>query len=183
MSKEATAATAATAAIRRVWWGRVAYAVVTALVINFALWRLEVDHDPALISLLAAATVAVGAMAVEAFVAGAHIPWTSSHDSSRVDTGEDTRTLMYRRVVEAHFTAHDADDAVVWQLADLAARRLRQVHGLRYADDPERATRLLGPLLADWVSHDRRHRYRPDHRHTRYTRDQLNEVLSRIEAL
>ena len=91
---------------------------------------------------------------------------------------------MYRRVVEAHLTSHDADDAVV-----LAAGRPRRpaappgAHGLRYADDPERATELLGPLLADWVSHDRRSRYRPDHRHTRYSPDQLNEVLGRIEAL
>jgi hypothetical protein len=167
----------------RVWWGRAGYAVATALLVNFVLSRLGVDHDPALIALLAAATVAVGAMTVEAFVASAHLPWTSSRDPSRLDTGEDTRTLMYRRVVEAHLTSHDADDAVVWQLADLAARRLRQVYGLRYADDPERVTRMLGPLLADWVSHDRRHRYRPDHRHTRYTTDQLNEVLNRIEAL
>lgn len=168
---------------RRVWWGRAGYAMAGALVVNFGLSRLEVDHDPALIALIAAASVGVGAMAIEAFVAGAHRPWTSSHDASRPDTGEDTRTLMYRRVVEAHLTSHDADDAVVWQLADLAARRLRQVHGLRYADDPERATELLGPLLADWVSHDRRSRYRPDHRHTRYSPDQLNEVLGRIEAL
>jgi hypothetical protein len=174
---------AASALNRRVWWGRAGYVLAAALVINFILSRLEVDHDPALITLLAAAAVAVGAMALEAFVAGAHMPWTSPRDPSRLDTGEDTRTLMYRRVVEAHFTSHQADDAVVWQLADLAARRLRQVHGLRYADDPERVTLLLGPLLADWVSHDRRHRYRPDHRHTRYTADQLNEVLTRIEAL
>jgi len=169
--------------MRRVWWGRAGYALAAALVVNLILSRLEVDHDPALIALLAAAAVAVGAMTMEAFVAGAHLPWTSSRVSSRLDTGEDTRTLMYRRVVEAHLTSHDADDAVVWQLADLAARRLRQVHGLRYADDPERATELLGPLLADWVSHDRRHRYHPDHRHTRYTPSQLDEVLSRIEAL
>lgn len=169
--------------IRRVWWGRAGYALAAALVVNFGLSRLGVDHDPALIVLLAAASVGVGAMAIEAFIAGAHRPWTASHDGPRHDTGEDTRTLMYRRVVEAHLTSHDADDAVVWQLADLAARRLRQVHGFRYADDPARATELLGPLLADWVSHDRRSRYRPDHRHTRYSPDQLSEVLGRIEAL
>jgi hypothetical protein len=169
--------------MRRVWWGRAGYALAAALVVNLSLSRMEVDHDAALIALLAAAAVAVGAMAMEAFVAGTHLPWTASRDTSRHDTGEDTRTLMYRRVVEAHLTSHDADDAVVWQLADLASRRLRQVHGFRYADDPERAKQLLGPLLADWVSHDRRSRYRPDHRHTRYTPAQLDEVLSRIEAL
>jgi hypothetical protein len=167
----------------RVWWGRAGYALAAALLVNLSLSRLGVEHDPGLIALLAAASVAVGAMAMEAFVAGAHLPWTSSRHTSRLETGEDTRTLMYRRVVEAHLTSHDADDAVVWQLADLASRRLRQVHGLRYSDDPERATELLGPLLADWVSHDRRSRYRPDHKHTRYSPDQLDQVLSRIEAL
>ena len=68
---------------------------------------------------------------------------------------------MYRHVIEVHLTSQDADDAIVWQIADLARQRMRQLHGLRYDEDPERATELLGPVLADWVSHDRRHRYVP----------------------
>ena len=90
---------------------------------------------------------------------------------------------MYRHVIEAHLSSREADDAVVWQLADLAARRLRQVHGLRYADDPARATELLGPQLAEWVSHDRRHRYAPGPRHRRYTVQQLGRGRPRIEEL
>ena len=53
---------------------------------------------------------------------------------------------MFRHMVEAHQGSKDADDTVLWQIADLAKRRLRQVHGLGYADDPGRATELLGPL-------------------------------------
>ena len=55
---------------------------------------------------------------------------------------------MYRHLIEAHETSREADDTVLWQMADLASRRLRQVHGIRYADDPDRATELLGPVLA-----------------------------------
>ncbi len=68
---------------------------------------------------------------------------------------------MYRHVVEAHLTSRQADDAVIWQLADLARKRLRQVHGFRPEDDPARTEELLGPQLAEWMSHDRRHRYTP----------------------
>ena len=52
---------------------------------------------------------------------------------------------MFRHMIEAHEASREADDTVLWQIADLAKRRLRQVHGLRYADDPGRATELLGP--------------------------------------
>ena len=53
---------------------------------------------------------------------------------------------MFRHLIEVHQTSRDADDTVLWQIADLAKRRLRQVHGLRYADDPARATELLGSV-------------------------------------
>ena len=72
---------------------------------------------------------------------------------------------------------------MLWQIADLAKRRLRQVHGIRYADDPARATELLGPSLANLVSIDRRHRYEPGRRHRRYTLDELGELVLRVERL
>ena len=167
----------------RVWVGRAAAALVAALAANTLLSRLEVDHDPALITLLALATVAALTMFLQSVEASVRLPWTAPRADARPDPGEDTRTAMYRHLVEAHQTSHEADDAVVWQLADLAARRLRQVHGLRYADDPARVHELLGPLLAEWLSHDRRNRYHPDQRHPRYSVAQLCGVIDRIEAL
>jgi hypothetical protein len=60
---------------------------------------------------------------------------------------------------------------------------MRQLHGLRFEDSPERATELLGPVLAECVSHDRRHRYVPGARHRRYTVAQLGDAVRRIEEL
>jgi hypothetical protein len=132
---------------------------------------------------VAAASVATCGMALSALDSEGRTGWRIRRSDAVPGTGEDTRTAMFRHVVEAHLTSQNADDAVVWQIADLARLRLRQLHGLRFEDDPERATELLGPVLADWVSHDRRHRYVPDARHTRYSVAQLGEALDRIEQL
>ncbi len=175
-----------TAVGSRAWLGRAVLAMVAAVATNASLTALTIEHDAILVTLLAVAIVAAGALALEAMEAletGDHPPWTVVRADARPASGEDTRTMMFRHLVEAHLSSHDADDAVVWQLADLASRRLRQVHGLRYAEDPDRVSELLGPLLADWISRDRRHRYHPDHRHTRYTVAQLGDVVRRIEEL
>ncbi len=72
---------------------------------------------------------------------------------------------------------------MVWQIADLARRRLRQVHGFRPEDDPARTEQLLGPQLAEWISHDRRHRYTPGATHQRYSLAVLGDAVRRIEEL
>ena len=90
---------------------------------------------------------------------------------------------MYRHVIEVHLTSQEADDAVVWQIADLAKHRLRQVHGLRYEDDPSAPPSCSGRCWPSWVSHDRRHRYEPGARHRRYTVAQLGDAVRRIEEL
>ena len=172
-----------TARLSPVWVARAVVAIAAAVAVNVGLTALHVDHDAPLVALLAATAVAAGVLAMESIEAFTRLPWTAPRPDARPDPGEDTRTAMFRHVIEAHETSHDADDAVLWQLADLAARRLRQLHGIRYADDPERATELLGPLLSDLVSRDRRHRYDPGHRHHRYTVAQLGELVQRIEAL
>ena len=115
--------------------------------------------------------------------AGAVPSWTVRRGDVAPDRGEDTRTAMYRHVIEVHLTSQEADDAIVWQIADLARHRMRQLHGVRYEESPERAAELLGPELADWVSHDRRHRYVPGARHRRYTVAQLGDAVRRIEEL
>lgn len=169
--------------IARRWWAWAVAALVGATALNLALSWLRVEHDPLLVTLLALALVATGAVVLEAFQARSTLPWTSPRTDRPPETGEDLRTEELRWLVEAHLASKGADDAVIWAIADLADRRLRQVHGLRYADDPRRATDLLGQPLADWMSHDRRHRYDPTHRHARYSVAQLDDVVRRIEEL
>jgi hypothetical protein len=169
--------------VSRVWVGRITAALVAAFVVNLSLTVLEVEHDSQLIALLAATTVATGVLALAAIDAHLRPSWKAPREERRPHSGEDTRTTMYRHLIEAHEASRDADDAVLWQIADLATRRLRQVHGLRYADDPQRAEELLGPHLAELVSRDRRHRYQPDQHHQRYSVDQLGELVRRIEEL
>jgi hypothetical protein len=167
----------------RTWVGRAVVACIAAVAANATLAALEVDHDTALVSLLAFATVAGVVVALSALDTSTRTDWTVRRSDARPDSGEDTRTAMYRHVAEAHLTSRDADDAIVWQIADLARQRLRQLHGLRYDESPDQVTELLGPVLADWVSRDRRHRYTPDARHPRYSVAQLGDVVHRIEEL
>ncbi len=167
----------------RTWIGRGVLALLIAFGVNATLSAVDIEHDAALIVLLAAAAVAAGSLAMGALDAGVVPSWSVRRGDATQDRGEDTRTAMYRHVIEAHLTSQEADDAIVWQIADLARHRMRQLHGVRYEDSPERAVELLGPQLADWVSHDRRHRYTPGERRRRYTPAQLGEAVRRIEEL
>jgi len=167
----------------RVWVGRVILAATSAVSVNLALSAVEVEHDAPMVALLTVTTFAAAVLALESLEAHTPLPWTAPRPDARPHPGEDTRTAMFRHMVEAHEGARDPDDTVLWQIADLAKRRLRQVHGIGYADDPARATELLGPLLADLVSRDRRHRYMPGRRHRRYSVAELDELVQRIERL
>ncbi len=171
------------ALLPREWLARGLIAVAAAVVTNLSLVVLEIDHDAALVTLLAATAVAVGSLVLEAIDPHPGAPWTATRPDAQPDPGEDTRTAMFRHLIESHRTAREADDAVLWQIADLGNRRLRQVHGFRCSEDPQRAEALLGPLVAGLVSRDRRHRYEPGRRHPRYSLDQLNEAMRRIEEL
>jgi hypothetical protein len=167
----------------RTWLALLVVASVLAVVVNLSLTGLEVDHDAPLIALLVAASVTTVALTLAALETITRVPWLATRADSRPGTGEDTRTATFRRLVEIHETSRDADDAVLWQLAELARRRLRQVHGIRYADDPARVTELLGPVLADLLSRDRRHRYTPEVRHERHSVASLAGLVGRIEDL
>lgn len=166
---------------RRVWVGRAILAILGAASVDLTLSAVQIEHDAPMIALLAATTVAAVVLTLEAVDSLAGMPWTAPRPDTQPDPGEDVRTQMLRHLVEVHETSHDADDAVLWQIAELARRRLRQVHGIGYADDPARARQLLGPLLADLVSADRRQR--PVPRHRRLTVAQLGELVARIEEL
>ena len=168
---------------RVIWTGRAVVAVVAAVLVNGALSLLGLTHDAVLVSLLAAATVAASVLAIEAVDATTHTPWTTHRGAARPSSGEDARTAMFRRMVEGHHTSYEQDDTIIWQIGDLARQRLRQVHGLRYADDPERAAALLGPDLAGWVARDRRSPDQQEGRPVRYSHVMLGEVLTRIEEL
>jgi hypothetical protein len=167
----------------RAWIGRGVMAVLLALATNAVLSGLSVEHDEALVALLAVATVAAVVLALSALDSDTRFAWTIRRPDARLEGGEDTRTAMYRHVIEAHLTSQDADDAIVWQIADLAKHRLRQLHGLRSDESPEETNELLGPVLGEWVSHDRRHRYVPGARHHRYSVGELGDVVRRIEEL
>lgn len=167
----------------REWLGPGVVALLSAAGLNSVLSLLEIRHQPWLVALLVCVVVATGWLLLTALDAAERLPWTRPRSDAEPDTGEDTRTAMYRHVIEVHFSAHDRDETVVWQLADLAARRLRQVHGIDPADDPDTAAALLGEPLASWVAVDRRDRYRPDHRYPRHTLEELTDAVSRIERL
>ena len=169
--------------VQSVWVGRAIVAIVAAAIVSVILSALQIEHDAPLVALLAATTVVAGFLALEAIGASVWRPWTAPRPDARADPGEDVRTATFRHLIEVHQTSRDADDAVLWQIADLARRRLRQVHGFRYVDDPARASELLGPLLTELVSRDRRQRYQPDHRLDRYTIAQLGDLVRRIEQL
>ncbi len=169
--------------ISRAWVGRGVIAVLLAVFVNAILDALSVDHDEALVALVVLASVAAGALTMAALETETRTAWTVRRSDALPSTGEDTRTAMYRHVIEVHLTSQDADDAIVWQVADLAKHRMRQLHGVRIEESPERATELLGPALAEWVSHDRRHRYEPGVRRRRYTVAQLGDAVRRIEEL
>ncbi len=167
----------------RAWLGRSLVALATAVLLNVVLAVLEVEHDVTLVGLLSIATVAAGVLTLAALELAPAVDWSARRRDAVPDSGEDTRTSFFRHLVEIHQTSRDADDTVLWQLADLAAARLRQQHGLRYADDPARVTELLGPVLADLVARGRRQRYRPEGRHHRYPVRDLAEMVRRIEEL
>ena len=167
----------------RLWVGRVVLAAAAALAVNLALAAMEVEHDAPLVALLTVATITAAVLALESLEAPAPFTGTAPRTDARPRPGEDTRTAVFRQLIEVHETSREADDSVLWQIADLAKRRLRQVHGIRYADDPDRARELLGPMLADLVALDRRSRYQPGRRHHRYSLDELGELVHRVEQL
>jgi len=167
----------------RVWIVRGVIVVLVAVGANAILSTISVEHDAALVALLAAAVLAAGTLALGALDSGVAPSWSVHRGDAAPDRGEDTRTAMYRHVIQVHLTSQDADDAIVWQIADLAAHRVRQLYGVRYQDSPERVIELLGPELAEWVSHDRRHRYLPGVRRRRHSVAQLGEAVRRIEEL
>ena len=168
---------------RRIWVARVILAAASAVTVDLALSAMEVEHDAPLVALLTVTVIAAGILAIEVLEAHTSLPWMAPRPDARPQPGEDTRTAMFRQMIQVHEGSREADDTVLWQIADLAKRRLRQVHGIRYADDPGRATELLGPVLADLVSRDRRHRYEPGRRNRRYSVDELGELVQRVEQL
>jgi hypothetical protein len=170
-------------AVPRPWrWG-LAGGLAAATATNIALSSVEVEHDPFLVLLIGLAAAAVVLLGLEALGDTPTLPWTVPVAPRRADDGEDLRTEELRWLVESHLSRRSTDEGVVWQLAELARRRVRQIHGPDVADDPALLVELVGPELAEWMSHDRRHRYDPSHRHPHHTLAQLAEALRRIEEL
>lgn len=169
--------------VPRAWWWALASGLVAGTTVNLALSDAGIEHDALLVLLIGLATAAVATLGLEALGDTSAPPWTVPASAARSDHGEDLRTEELRWLVEAHLSRRSADESVVWQLAELARRRLRQVDGPGWADDPARVRELVGPQLAEWLSHDRRHRYDPTHRHPHHSFEQLEDALRRIEQL
>ena len=106
---------------------------------NLALSALEVEHDAAVVALLTATTVAAAVLAPSR-------RWTPTRGCrgrlrgrtpgptpARTPGPRCSATWSRRTRPRGRPTTPS-----LWQIADLAKRRLRQVHGLRYADDPAR---------------------------------------------
>ena len=62
--------------VSRVWVGRAVAALAAAAVVNVALSAMRIEHDAPLVALLAATTLAAGALALEAIDASSRLPWT-----------------------------------------------------------------------------------------------------------
>jgi hypothetical protein len=169
--------------VERIWVGRAVLAGAAAVSVNLSLSALRVEHDAPLVALLVVTAVAAGVLVLGSLEAYAQTPWTVARADAQPDPGEDARTRMFRHQIEVHQSSHDADDAVLWAIADLARRRLHQVHGMRSADDPARTQQLLGPLLSDLVPDDRRRHRPPEQQRRRYTVAQLGDLVRRVEEL
>lgn len=128
------------------WIGRAAVAGTAALVVNLALSSLSYEHDAALVSLLVVTLVAGGVLALEALEAHTQFSWTAPSPTARPDPGEDAGTTSFRHLTEVHEASRDADDAILWQIADLVARDRRHRHGQGH-QHPRWTVAQLGELV------------------------------------
>jgi hypothetical protein len=102
-------------------------------------------------------------------------PWEQLDDEPVRPPGQDGRFAALTRLVNAHFEARRHDDALHQHLVDLVDQRLVATYGVGWRADAQRAKGMLDPELAVLVEEP------PPH--PRMTRQQLDVLLSRIEAM
>ena len=100
--------------------------------------------------------------------------WAIDTQETVRTAGTDVRLAFLVRVLTQHEVARHPDALLAEAFADLADRRLLQRHGVRRAEDPQRAAELLGPDLTRFLAE-------PPGR--RLGTSEIDRHLQRIEAL
>ena len=157
-------------------WRRLAGGVVVVAVVWLVLLLLDFEPDPVRLPLTIALVIAVGHLLGDALGTVEPVTelWELEAEESPRPVGTDVRLAFLVRVITQHLVARHPDTRLAEALADLADRRLLQRHGVRRAEDPQRATELLGPDLV---------RYLAEVPGRRLTTAEIDRHLQRIEAL
>ena len=125
----------------RFWWRWLAVTLFAYGVVWVLMLALDVEARPWRLLLLVGVVMAVLALANVAVVSDGP-DWSVDSIQSVAPPGQDTRLGMYTRVISGHLDARQLDPVLRDRLADLADRRLRQVHGVGLRDPG--ASRWLG---------------------------------------
>jgi hypothetical protein len=131
--------------------------------------------DIALVGLTVAAVAAALWLCVDAVGETSNPRWELLDDEPIRPPGQDSRFSALTRMVTAHFEGRRPDDSLHRELVGLLDQRLVARYGVSWRADPDRARSLLEPALADLAEQP------PPH--PRMTRQQVDTLLSRIEAM
>jgi hypothetical protein len=129
----------------RFWWGWLAATVAAYAVIWGLMVAVDTDPRPGRLLLLVALLTSVLALVNLSVVSDAP-DWEVYSVHPVTAPGQDARLGMWVRVIGGHLNSRYTDPALRDRLAELAAARLAQRHGLGLRD-PAAAT-LLGPDVA-----------------------------------
>ncbi len=156
--------------VARFWWGWLAATAVACGVFWGLLVVLGTDPRPGPLFLLVALVMAVLAL-VNLNVTTDATTWDVHASQASAGPGQDTRLAMYARVLSGHLDSRDPDAQLRDRLAELAAARLRQRHGIGL--DDAAATGLLGPEVVAILTGAPR----------RLGRGEIENAVRRIEEL
>jgi hypothetical protein len=156
--------------IARLWWEWIAATAVVYGVFFVILVLLDVDPRPVPLLLLVSLLMAVLLLVNTNLVAGGP-DWEVQSSHPVNEPGQDARLGMYLRVIGDHLDAKSPDGALRDRLAELAATRLRQRHGIGLRDPG--ATDLLGREVTDILTGPPR----------RLGRGEIEDAVRRIEGL
>jgi hypothetical protein len=131
--------------------------------------------DILLVGLTVGAAAAALWLCVDAVAETDSPGWGQLDDEPVRPPGQDNRFVALTRMVNGHFEARRPDDSLHRQLVGLVDQRLIARYGVSWRADPERAEPLMDPVLVALAEQQ------PPH--PRMTRQQLDVLLSRMEAL
>jgi hypothetical protein len=152
------------------WWRRVAFAAALFAVLELVFVRIEFAPDTLRLALVVALGVALVGLVLDSLPEVAPL-WDVHTVRPVTPPGQDHRTSLYLRVLEAHLTGRNPDGALRDRLGLLADQVLRVRHGVG-RDDPL-AAQLLGPELTRVLTEPPR----------RLSRAEIDRCVRRIEEL